>query len=355
MDELARQKAYVDAYLMQNNKSAAVNLLFWLISLYAGKKDFKTAEALKRKLCETNPMALFEIIKADEIIEKEKSGYLYQEHLLIWADLYERLMSDEVCALYSEMKKAEYNTSDVIFAQGYLNNRLYFIDQGYVKMTCQQKDKEVLLKTTGPGGIFGAETFFSVSVCTASLITLSQVKLSFLEKDILAAWQNEFPGLVSVLNDYCLKAAIQDRIGINRRYYRRIRISGKIIFQLLNHWGKPAGKPFRGMLSDISAGGLSFLIRTLNKKNPPLLLGRKLAVKFILPADSDCFEISERGTIIGVIDRLSDNYSVHIKFDEVLDARVAHAIDQTAARDQMRAGNTDSPSFIRKIKKIFLC
>jgi CRP-like cAMP-binding protein len=352
MDELARQNERVDAYLRQNNKSAAVNLLFFLISLYAGKKDFNTAEALKRKLCETNPMALFEIIKSDEIIKKEKSGYLYQEHLLIWAGLYDRLMSDEICALYSEMKKAEYDTNDVIFAQGNLNNRLYFIDQGYVKMTYQQKNREVLLQTAGPGGIFGTETFFSVTVCTASLTALSQVKLSFLEKDILALWQNELPELVSKLNDYCLDAALQDRKGINRRLYKRVRISGKIIFQLMNIWGQPDGKVLRGTLSDVSAGGLSFLIRTLNKKNPPLLLGRRLAVKFILPTNSGCFEIRESGTIIGVIDRLSDNYSVHIKFDEVLDENIVQKIDQMAVCERITRRNTDIPSFIQRIKKM---
>ncbi|MDM8523064.1 cyclic nucleotide-binding domain-containing protein [Desulfococcaceae bacterium HSG8] len=352
MDDFSRHEEVVNKYVKKKNKKAAVNLLFNLIIKYAREKNFATAETLKERLSEIDPMALFEIIKSDEIIEKERSGYLYQDHLEIWADLYNTLTTEEIYTLYSGMKKAAYDTNDNIFEQGGFNSKLYFIDEGYLKLAYSQEGKEVLLKTLGPGDIAGAESFFSITVCTSSLVALSQVKLSFLDKDILAKWQKKWPLLISKLNDYCLEAETSETKGVNRRYHKRVKMSGKVNFQILNASGNPLGKIFRGKFSDISVGGLSFVIRMSNEKNPHLLLGRRLNVKFTPPGDNS-HEVEQKGTIIGVIDRLSNRYSIHIKFDEVLKDSVAEKIEGISTPDKVvTEQKTDIPSFIQKIKRM---
>ncbi|QTA88992.1 cyclic nucleotide-binding domain-containing protein [Desulfonema magnum] len=355
MDDFSRQEKLADQYLEQNNKKAAVHLLFNLISEYAKVKNFSAAEKLRDKLSEADPCALFEIIKSDEIIEKEKTGHLYQAHLEIWSELYNEMTTDEACALYSGLEKEKYDTNDTIFEQGKFNAKLYFIDQGYLKKICHQDRNEILLETLGPGDVAGVKTFFAITVCTTSLITLSQVKLSFLNKDILVRWQDEFPSLVSKLNEFCFKPDDVGKKGINRRVHKRIKLTGKAELHILNTFGNPIGKFFPGNLSDISMGGLSFIVKMSDKKNPPLLLGRKLGVRFTLPGDRYQIEISQKGTIIGVTDRLSNHYSVHMKFDRMLDESISRMIERMVSSEPIvTRQKSDSPLFIQKIKKMLI-
>ena len=73
MDELSHQEELIDQYVKENNKEAAVKLLFDLIVSYAKKKNFEKAETLREKLFEVDSMALNEIIKSGDIIEEEKT------------------------------------------------------------------------------------------------------------------------------------------------------------------------------------------------------------------------------------------------------------------------------------------
>jgi hypothetical protein len=182
-------------------------------------------------------------------------------------------------------------------------------------------DREILLKTLDPGTVAGDDTFFSITVCTTSLTTLSPVKVSFLEKELFEKWQNDFPSLASKLKDYCHKLErVRDLIkkeGMDRRIHERIRTSGPLIFQILSPGGKAIGKAYKGDISDISAGGLSFKIK-ISKKNALLLLARNLNLKFALPGSFSRTEAKRNGTIIGITDNLSDGYTIHVKFDELL-------------------------------------
>jgi CRP-like cAMP-binding protein len=321
-DDLSQKEQMAYQYAAQGKTEHAVKLLFDLIVAYAKAKNFPKAEALREKLFEVDAMALNEIIKAAEIIEEEKSVAIDRNHLDIWAELYKTLTKEESNALYFSLKTAEYGPDEMIFQQGSRNERLYFINHGQLKLVYGQAGRQTLLRTVEPGMIAGEDTFFFITFCTNSLITISNVKLSYLEREDYQKWQTEFVSLASKLADHCarLKKAydIAGKKSFNRREHKRINVSGPIMFQVMNASGGYIGKPFKGELSDISVGGLSFFIKTASQKNALMLLGRKIEVKFRFAIGKSHIDIERTGVIIGVINHLFSDYSVHFRFDNLL-------------------------------------
>jgi len=273
-----KQEAQVDACISENDTDGAVKLLFDLIVEYAREKNFAKAEALHEKLYETDPMALTEIVRSGEIIEEEKSESVDQEHLEIWSGLYDSLSTAEGNSLYYSMKSKIFQAGEPIMEQGKLNSRLYFINKGEVKALFDQGGKENLIKTLGVGDIIGQEPFFSATVCTVSMIPLSNVKATYLEGDVLKKWKTEVPALESKLHDYSIKHDLVkkelERKSLERRADKRVNLSGTVMFQLLDKAGKPMGKKYKGELSDLSAGGISFSIKSSKKETVRMLLGR---------------------------------------------------------------------------------
>ena len=318
MTDLSKHEKLVDKYVAQARTEEAVKLLFKLIVRYAKEKNFQKAESLRDKLFEVDAMALTEIIKSAEIIEQEKSEAMDQNHMTIWSDLYETLTPDESNTLYFALKKKAYGPDEPLFSQGEKNTRLYFIEQGQLRLFYGHNSTEKLLRTLTPGTVAGEDTFFSITVCTSSLTTLSPVTLHYLDQELLHKWQVEHPGLASKLETYCSRQARAHRDllkekGIERRSHKRVGLKGSIKFHVLNAAGKPIGRAFKGDLSDISVGGLSFYIKTANRKNALMLLGRNLNVRFAIPMGQSGVETRQQGTIIAVINHLFSDYSIHMK------------------------------------------
>jgi len=331
MDDPEKQERLVDTYVQRKRTEEAVELLFQLIVHYAKEKNFIKAESLREKLLEVDSMALTQIIHSAEIIEQEKSESIDSNHMEIWSKFYNTLTPEESNIFYSGLTKKDYYADEVIFKQGDKNNKLWFINRGRLKLSYSQKGVEKLINTIGPGSLAGEDTFFSISLCTTSLIALSRVSLNYLDMDTYTKWQNDFPNLATKIETYCSNLIKNHKLleekGINRREHRRIRLGGTILFQVLDASGKPIAKAFKGNLSDISVGGLSFFIKTSNRKNALMLLGRKLNVKFSLPSEKTGLETKKRGTITGVIDHLFKDYSIHMKFEKQLSKLVVEELE----------------------------
>jgi CRP-like cAMP-binding protein len=317
----AEKETMVDELVRQNDTNAACRLLVELVAAYAKEKNFTKAEALHNRLYEVDPMALAEIVQAGEIIEEEKSESVDREHLEIWSDLYATLTTTEGNALYYSMKKRDFESGDPIMEQGTVNSRLYFINKGEVKALYLQENRERLIALLGPGRIIGQDPFFTATVCTLSLVSLSRVKTSFLETDVLKKWKNDVPALESKLYDYCMKhdsvKKALDEKNIDRRMDKREKVAGKIKFALLDRSGNVMGNAFIGELADISAGGLSFTIKSSKKDTIRMLLGRRLKVIFDLPlkGPDQPRRIDQVMTVIAVQPQAFDDYSIHLKFD----------------------------------------
>jgi hypothetical protein len=163
-------------------------------------------------------------------------------------------------------------------------------------------------------------------------VTLSRSKLRCLDYDDFAEWRRSMPSLAAKLENYFSKTTKDHELlkeqDINRRQHSRIKIGGILYFHILNSAGAPIADAFKGSLSDISMGGISFFIKITNPKLPQMLLGRRIRVKFSIPAEPAGIVIVERGIVIGVIDQFFNNYSVHLRFERELPEAVLERAGQ---------------------------
>ncbi|MCK5782963.1 MAG: cyclic nucleotide-binding domain-containing protein, partial [Desulfobacterales bacterium] len=238
------------------------------------------------------------------------------------------------------MKSKMFQAGEPIMEQGKLNNRLYFINKGEVKALFNQGGKENLIKLLKVGDIIGQEPFFSATVCTVSMIALSSVKATYLEIDVLKKWKNEVPALESKLYDYCIKNNLIKKElegkSIERRSDKRVNLSGSVMFQLLDKKEKPMGKGYKGDLSDLSAGGLSFIIKSSKKETIRMLLGRRLKIRFKLPMKHNAYHnIEQLMTVIAAQPQVFDDYSIHLRCDTKWAQRMIEAIDSSRLTEHM--------------------
>ncbi len=324
MDELSQQEKLIDQYVSEGNQDAAVKVLFDLIVAYAKKKDFLKAETLRDRLFEVAPMALNEITKSADIIEEEKSSFIDKDHRETWSSLYDTLGTEETNALYLAMKEITYNKGQAVFSVGDRNNNLYFVDNGECKMVYRKEDEEILIKTLGPGDLTGEDTFFSTTAFrTVSLMVDSEAKLHYIEKGVLEKWQEKFPGIETKLYEYCRKSGLVpdllEKKGLDRRVQKRLKLSGRVMIQLLHASGGAIGKSFIGKLLDINVGGFSFSFKISKKETARKLLGIKLNMKFALGGAETLQKIDQNGTLVGIgYPVLADN-TFHVKVDKPFD------------------------------------
>jgi len=332
----SQQEAKVDQYVAEKDTASAIKLLYELVAAYAKEKNFEKAEALHNKMYEVDAMALTEIVRSSEIIEAEKSETLDPEHLELWSDLYKQLNTAEANALYYSMKSATFESGETIMEQGQVNGRMYFILNGEVNALYTRGDTEVLIKTLSSGDIIGQSPFFSATVCTVTMNAASRVKVSFLENSVLKQWKTDVSALEAKLYEYCVK---KDRVKqelenkqMERRTDKRLELAGRLSFQLLDKTGNPMGKAYKGEISDISAGGLSFLVKSSKEETLRLLLGRPILIGFEVPLMSgEVRSVSEKTTIIAIQSMVFDDYSIHAKFQSKKPHSFVEDIDRSQA------------------------
>ncbi|MBL4902617.1 MAG: cyclic nucleotide-binding domain-containing protein [Desulfocapsa sp.] len=321
----------VTTLLGRNRTTEASQLLYEKCIEAARGKQFELAELLRDRILEVDPNALAEAIKADEIIEEEQSSTISRSHISIWQDLYDSMTTEEFNALYYTLDNVEYASGTVIVEQGANNPMLYFVNSGNARLTYWRGNEEIFIKKIGPGEIIGAEPFFDVSLWTVSLSAFGKTDVQSLEREGFLKLLDTFPGLKPCLIDYCLKSeALPDLLessGEDRRQHPRYPVKLIVKHTLLNESGKNSPKSFKGKIADISAGGLSFCIRISRKEHARLLLGRGIKTSLFEPGGKgiDCI-----GRIVAVRqqDSLSNDYSVHVQFNEpVLESLVKSIIN----------------------------
>jgi CRP-like cAMP-binding protein len=221
---------------------------------------------------------------------------------------------------------------DTIMAQGELNQKLYFILGGEISCIYKLEETECFVSSLGAGDIMGQAGFFSATVCTVTLKARSRVSACYLQRSQREEWKGEFPALEAKLEEYCRR---KDRIrhdlekrAIERRVHRRLPLSGRMRFRLLNKSEEPLAGAYKGEIEDISPGGLSLLVRSTRADALYTLLGRRVRVGFELPLRSGKHrKLQETMTVIAVEARLFDDYSVHLKFDRRREDRFIEDID----------------------------
>jgi hypothetical protein len=317
-------------HLSKEDKSKLIEKLFAEIQVSAKARDFKRADALREKLIEIDPMALSEIIKSSEIIEAEKAVGIDRDHLAIWAKLYDNLSDEERNCLFYSMKKFVVPPKKMLLTHGAQNNRLFLIDSGQVTIFFPKDGKNIVLAQLGRGDILGEYTFATISLCSASAVTHTEVKLMCLESSAADGWEEQYPGLYEKLVDFCLKSGRVDEIIRNKkmekRRYERYPAEGKVNAILLTKDGKRSDVMFRGSLSDVSMAGICFTIHCTKKATARALLARYLLLSIAGEDGSESVLPSTIGKVVRVSFHLYDDYSVHLQFNQLLPAEMVRRI-----------------------------
>jgi len=319
-DPLTLREEQIFLLAAKGNTEVAKKQLFDLVVACARKKDFANAERLRERIYEIDPMALMEIIQSGNIIDEEKSDAISTDHLEIWRDLLKVLTNEEFNALYHQMEERIFQPEEVIVEQGAKNDELFFINHGSVRVSYTGGDKELFFKNLGSGEIAG-ENFFNASVWTVSLTAQQRTSVLVLRRSALARLEENTPGIESKLVDYYNRTsdiyAAMKKKGMDRRVHERYSLERKVQLQIVDDRDRVLSS-FRGVLTDLSRGGLSFAVRITKKENSRLLLGRR--IKISVPVTGSTDKVL-RGLVIGVqvFDLVMSDYSVHVKFDSELE------------------------------------
>ena len=321
LGKLSPTEQEIQKLLDQNKQDLVLPRILELIGSSARKKDFAQAERYRQMLISGAPMALREIISAAEIIEEEKSSSLSAMVLSTWDELIQALSLEEFSALYYATQPRNTTSGEIIVKQGDFLSNLFLVNSGRVQLYTTRHGTDVPFKTVSDGEIFGAETFFDISVWTVSAKSLG-ASLSVLNWDRLAVLKEDYPALQNKLMDFCARFRGGDTHFVNpsasRRKYERKKALGRATIDLINEQDKEMGQVSRGDLLDISQGGVAFVLRFHKKGKAVDLLGKRL--KIAIRPEQATVPMLRTGLVKAVrsYDFVGNDYSVHVEFDDLL-------------------------------------
>ena len=329
-------EARVLKFVQAGQTDKAVDLLFQMAIACAKEGQFNLSESYRDRLYEVDSMALSSIVAVNEAIEAQKSKQLPPDYRQQWASFFDALSEQEASTFFFALKKVEVDSDRIIIKQGQPNDRLYLVNQGHLKAVYLDQQKELLLRKIGPSDIFGEDTFFSVNVCTATIKTMTPTVLSYLTYPTLEDMHHAYPDLLTNLKTACasgqsLTECIR-RKGIDRRSFKRYKVRGKVLFQLLESGNpKSLNRPVTAEIWDISKGGLSFYIHSKNREAVRKLIGQTLNIKFNLDIDGKSNSVNTTGVVHGVGIHPMEEYSIHLKLTRQFSASAIKAIARIAS------------------------
>jgi CRP-like cAMP-binding protein len=317
---LAQRKALLKRYASKNELDKAVTLLCRMAVACAKKGKFDIAEAYRDLVYEMDSSALVAIMKVNEFIETEKrhAKQLGPQHA--WPEFFNRLSEDEANVFFHALKKVTLEDDHAVLEQGKPNNRLYLVEHGKLKVVFRSDDEEVLIHQLERGNIFGEDTFFSLNVCTASVVTLSSVQLKYLDHVHLNRLGKTFPVLSGSLKRICTAekqtySYLKEK-KIDRRAAKRINLERKIAVQLLTAESRrPMQRTFHAELWDVSKFGLCFHFASKNREFVRRMIGRSLGIGFKIELRGKIRTAAVTGIVQGVQNHHNHHYSVHMKLN----------------------------------------
>ena len=283
--------------------------------------SFGEAELLREQLLESSPMAIDSIVSSAAVIEAEKTRHLDPDHLSAWSGLYEELSGEEANALFYRLKRTKVAAGKLLFAQGQPNNRLFFLESGRVTLFYRKGQKNYPVITLAAGDILGEDSFFGISLCPFSAATQSEVSVRYLNRRTADDWRENQAGLYEKIANFCQQHGVSEKTAeqksSGRRDYRRYPLRGSVTAYLLDQQRQRTTTYFKGELTDISRSGVCFTIHCSRQQTARALLSRDtdIALAFY---DQDDKTVDLSGTIVKLSYHLHSDYSVHLKFSEIL-------------------------------------
>ncbi len=195
------------------------------------------------------------------------------------------------------------------------------LESGKVTLYYRKGEKNYSVNQFTTGDILGEDSFFGISLCPFSAATQSEVHVCYLNRTTADDWHDSQPSLYGKLADFCRKYGIGERTAeqksSDRRDHRRYPLKGSVAAYLLDDQGKRTATYFKGELSDMSRSGACFSIRCSRQQTARSLLSKDIDISITFD-DQDEKTVELSGTIVKLSYHLHSDYTVHLKFSEIL-------------------------------------
>jgi CRP/FNR family cyclic AMP-dependent transcriptional regulator len=122
------------------------------------------------------------------------------DEILARAGIFQGVEPRALSALLTQLRPVDFPRGHTIFAEGEPGDRLYIISSGKVKIVRRSADgRENPLTIMGPPDMFGELSVFDPGPRTSSVITITDVRAVWMDRDALHAWITERPQIAEQL------------------------------------------------------------------------------------------------------------------------------------------------------------
>ena len=321
---LAAQEDRLGALIAADDQDGAAELFLEMIAACAKSGDFDRAEQLHARMYDETPMALNTIIAAGEAIEELKSCSIDPEHLERWDAVYSELNQEETTILCFALKDVSYPTDATVFKQGDIDGRLYLVEEGELKMICPdpEGEEDITVHEVQSGDIFGADHFFSFSVCTYTAVAVTDCRLKCLEKSHRFNWMEEQPKLEHTLQSFCntrpktsdliVQQNIERRGGDSRSSEVVATIEVIDTEKTADDWSRNA------RFTEVSPGGACLELKLNKQVEAEALLGEVLKLSFKLQVGGAEKPVKMTARVVAINFMAFGGCEMHIEFTKEL-------------------------------------
>lgn len=314
----------VDALVAEDRIDAAVDILDRAVYGFVERRDYWHAQDCYKKIMDVNPLALSEIIRVGDFIEKSVFEGISRDHMAAWRELYQGLSRDIAVAFYLSLREMVLKQGDIIYKQRDLNKRLFFIDSGSIGLYAEGHLGRTNMVTLRTGQLVGVEGFLFNTYCSGTAQAEGPAILRVLELNDYEQWPDTFMPLVQKIKNIANKqrdhvTEIIKKTAIQRRQYERYSPNNRVYVEMAV---PEFNKKFRSELLNVSFGGAA----TMGRLDPELfreLLGSLVELDFITKKQDmeSVFNKSFVAEVVGVVPKVNGNYSVHLQFKDILDSK----------------------------------
>ena len=156
----------VDGLVAEDRIDQAVDILDRAVYGFVERKDFWHAKDCYNRLMDVNPLALSEIIRVADFIERAVYENINADHRTAWKDLYSDLSREMAVNFYLSLEEVGLKQGDELYKQHDLNNKLFFIESGNLGLYAETKFSTIRLATLHAGDMAGIEGFLHTAYCS---------------------------------------------------------------------------------------------------------------------------------------------------------------------------------------------
>lgn len=313
----------VDALVAGDNIDEAVDILDRAVYGFVERKDFWHAKDCYDKIMEVNPLALSEIIRIGDFIEKSVYEGIDVEHRAAWKELYNDLPRDLTSVFYLELSQVLLKQGDVLLHQREMNDTLYFIDSGSIGLYAETKFDKIKLATLKAGDMVGMDGFLNNTYSSATAEAEGPTVLRALSLTKFEKWPDVFNPLALKIRAMAEKqqervTEMIKRTAIQRRRYERFAPSNRVYVEIhLPDYNRKS----RAELVNVSFGGAAALGR-LDPEIYKRVLGAVVELNFVTKKQNfeSVFNKTFVAEVVGAAPKFNHNYSIHLQFKELLES-----------------------------------